>query len=64
VYFTKDGRTAAHVTAALSLFDACKKAIAWFDDPFWKGPISGPDTILEVQVVAKTERWRVRVDAL
>jgi hypothetical protein len=53
------------VTMARSLFEACRNAWDWFQDPFWKGPRPTPDTVFSVRVVGR-EEWpvyRVRVQS-
>lgn len=65
VYFrAPDGRLAGHTTEAETLFEACRNALAWFADPDWQGPRPTEDTILEVQVVSRAEKWRVRTGFL
>ncbi|MBV9613180.1 MAG: hypothetical protein JO091_11950 [Acidobacteriaceae bacterium] len=62
VYFrSRDGCLAGHVTQAHSVFDACRNALAWFaDTSYWKGPQPDPETIFEVQVVSRKEKWHVK----
>jgi hypothetical protein len=46
---------------AASLFEACRTAWAWFNDPFWKGPHPTPDTVFTVRVVGLEQAvYRVR----
>jgi hypothetical protein len=50
-----------HVTMASSLFEACRNAWEWFNDPFWEGAHPTPDTVFTVRVVGSEPAvYRVR----
>ena len=60
VYFTgADGRLAGHVTNASSLFEAVRNAWQWTHSTHWQGPRPTLDTIFDVQVSSKPEKYRV-----
>jgi hypothetical protein len=53
------------VTDGASLFEVGRKALAWFNDPFWKGTKPTDDTIFEIALVGSPERkYYVRVASL
>lgn len=56
----KDSPLGSHVTDGKTLFEAVRKAYAWFQDPFWKGPKPTLDTVFKVMATASEEVWRVR----
>jgi hypothetical protein len=58
-----DGARYATNLFATSAHDAARQAIAFFNDPFWKGPKPTADTVLEISPM-RGERVRVRVGAL
>ena len=53
-----------HVTAASSVFEACRKALAHFESPHWLGPRPSDDTILEISLVSSSQKWKVRVASI
>lgn len=46
--------------SAASSHDAARQAVAFFNDPFWKGPKPNAETVLEISPMGG-ERVRVRV---
>jgi hypothetical protein len=51
-----------HVTMASSLFEACRIAWDWFNDPYWQGPHPTADTVFTVRIVGQDRHdvYRVR----
>lgn len=60
VYITGPGGRYATTVSAESAYEAVRKAVEWFMDPFWKGPKPTPDTVLEILPMAG-KKVRVRV---
>ena len=53
----RDGRlTAGHVTAAATLFGACRQALAWFESNHGRVRVFPDDTVLEVSCVGNPEK--------
>jgi hypothetical protein len=60
VYFDSPRGQFGHVTAGSSVMEAASNALCWFAGPHRHGPRPGPDTLLEVTLVADKRRWPVR----
>jgi hypothetical protein len=47
-----------------SAFEAARAALAFFADPYWKGPKPQPDTVMEVSPMGRQDCVRVKVSRL
>ena len=57
----RDGHlVAGHVTAAETLFEACRTALAWWESPHGRPLYFSDDTVLEVHRLGREKGWKVR----